>query len=467
MRNLLLSLGALSLGALSLGACDSAGLETGAPSAAAPASASLVSAGAGTGEAAERAALADLTEAFALAMGAPAVRNEVRRDLADSRFTVEHKLHLQDHLAAQAASGRGKLLAAMAEETGRSTDEVLALARSVRELEFYLPVDDHRARWRGGKDIVVASIVEDEDVPTAFDVEGQPVALRAYEVPVQTTLSIVPVETDFSAPLPASVVNTDDAGGAAIGTYALGGRGGMATTNLIVDPCEDPLTQLDPVACGGTGGGGTSSYPPGLYYTRADMDFVGEAGLKGSPEIEIIVFNVSNGREYPFRKNGRCSAGEYGSLAGYRRFDQNGESWSGNALALSQSELDVLELPSGDPNFADRGFAVAFWEDDYKQCELYTKMDLMYFLEQTAKGGALIGLGVLDGSVRGIPFIAWGVFNIGSTAWAALHSSDDFLGFAVARSSVMNPGHLGYSHVLYTIETGSQRNGAVNLIQRF
>ena len=449
MRTLVLTLTAV----LALSACDSAGPGP-PPQSPAMAGPTLVTAGA---ESDPRPVLDELARSFALALERPAVRAEVLHDLAASRHTVEHELHFQDYLDAQAASRSGLLRKWMARSTDRTPEAVLRLAHMAPELEFYLPIPEHRARWRGTPEILVATFVEDDDVPTAFDTAGESVALTAFSAPERVTLSLVPVETDFSEEVPASVANVGGSG--TIGTWE-------SPEGSLMENCF-PEGGLMPEPCSGGGGGGGSgggsSYPAGLYLTSVTLDDDKEPPLRGAPEIEVFVITATSYGSY-LPQNAECDAGNDHPSGGYRRFDQNSLTWNGNALILTDAQLQEFE--TSDPNSADRAYAVQIWEDDYKACELYTSMNVGTFIKNTALGGGAIAFGWFVNSPVSVPVFLWGVVNIGSTTLAAIYTNDDFAGVAISRETVSNPGNSGYSHILFENESGSDRNGAINLVRR-
>lgn len=115
------------------------------------------------GETPERAALNEITRAVALALQDPSLRQRVENDLRNLGQTFERKLEFTSYIKGESG---GILLAKMAKETGRSSQGMLALLGAVRPLEFYVPVPEHRENWRGGADLLVASLLEDEKEAT-------------------------------------------------------------------------------------------------------------------------------------------------------------------------------------------------------------------------------------------------------------------------------------------------------------
>lgn len=411
-----------------------------------------------------------------MALDDAGLRNRIRRDLRDSRFTVEHKLHFWDYIETPQGGGPGginqggaDLLAALSNITERSVEEVVGLVEQVGPLEFYLPVDAHREQWQGGRDMIVASAFDDEDIPTAYNLDGESVTLTADEVPETITLSLVPVETDFSAPLDEEEFhNGHDQGGRAIGTYTrIGESTDLGEMEMFVppEPC-DPITGEN---CddggGGTGGGGGPV--PGLYYEAASLNGVGESWFKGDPEIEVHVieaFDPDVLEDYApdWQYSSRCQSGQYTFIDSPRRFDQNNEQWSGSALVLSEAQLSDFEA---DPEDVYRGFTVHLFEDDDVQCELKTDLDMEAHLSNLGGSAFLVYLAVtaptLGGTIFAFAAASWYLY-LGVSGF--IKTDDDYLGVAVPRENFSNPGYEGYTHIM--VGEGDWYNGAIKLVHR-
>src|SRR5207302_8056236 len=99
----------------------------------------------------------------------PAFRADVKAEL-DRSPCREHKLPFQRCLAA--GPGGGEALATMARRTGVATADLAREADRAIPLEMYLPVPEHRRRWTGDANVLVATAIADHDVPVAFDVQG-------------------------------------------------------------------------------------------------------------------------------------------------------------------------------------------------------------------------------------------------------------------------------------------------------
>lgn len=140
--------------------------------------------------------LAMLGKAVAKALGSDeSLRQRVRDKLLSSGFP-EGKVSFQ---AAISDEGLGLLtgVSGALETEGLS---VMAIADSISPLEIYMPVDAHRKKWDGTRDILVVTAVDDTGPVVAFDPRGRIVPVSMHSAPELPTLVIVPAETDFDRP---------------------------------------------------------------------------------------------------------------------------------------------------------------------------------------------------------------------------------------------------------------------------
>ncbi|MEP7326819.1 MAG: hypothetical protein ABI836_12780 [Gemmatimonadota bacterium] len=266
-----------------------------------------------------------LARRFALALGDPGFRSRVRASMEQSRFP-EHKLYFQGYL-----TGSNRLvLKELARESGASETEIEADAANSVALELYMPVREHRARWAGDAQVLVATAFADGDVPIAFDTRGHRIELDPATPPAIPVIAIEPVETDFSQPP--------------------GGPSGAKCTDCIPPPP------------GGGGGGGPGGTPPapGLYMSYAHVNPVFEGWLKGDPEYEVHILGQTG--QTDSLKSYQC-AGEH--AGGPYTYDQNSENWSGSVLLFSQTQLDNYKAQH--PGQSIRVFLV---EDDDTACDI-------------------------------------------------------------------------------------------------
>ena len=274
--------------------------------------------------------LTQLTRYVALALADPGLRAQVYRDMQRSPY-AEHKLHLRSFL-----DGSGNAVGKkIRERSGRSREGLLASLDSLVDLEMYMPVPAHYAKWKGGNNVIVASLLQDGDAPVAFDLNGRPVTVRADTPPQVPTLVLVKSETDF--------------------TSTPGPQFEMA--------CPD--------GCGGGGGGGTPEPTPpppptpGIRMLSMTLVDDGEDNFfRGSPEIEVMFM----GRRISGYTNlAAAPANEGPNTTAERRFDMNGTSYtapSPGILIVSRTELDMLFARFPGLNLDKVPFTIAVWEDD-------------------------------------------------------------------------------------------------------
>lgn len=305
----------LKLGALALLAIVTACSERSAPTsssdepvdAAGPAPAAPPSVG-------ERASRERLARSLALALADADFRASVKSNLDRSPFR-EHKLHFQRFLGADGRAAQR----AVARLTREAESAVQTDASRSVPLEMYFPVPEHRQRWTGASDILVATEREDGEAPVAFDVHGRRHVLSPAMPPSTPVLALVPVETDF-----------------------------------------DHRTAPAPLICCAGGPAPTPTGPAGLYMTSSHFVQDFEGWLKGSPEFEVHILGQSGATDS--LTSYQC-AGEHAS--GYYIFDQNNLDWSGNVLLFTQQQLNSYK--SQHPN---QNFRILVLEDDDGACAI-------------------------------------------------------------------------------------------------
>lgn len=390
----------LALLAGAAGCSDRAGSGPTAPADITRASAAAATPG-GRGALAGRAAEQRLARRMALALADPAFRAYVK-DALDRSPILEHKLHLQRLLR-----GRDRrAIEALAKAGGEAEASVDADASAATSLELYIPVPAHRAAWRGGDDILVATARDDDEAPVAFDVRGKRRLLSADAPPGEPVLALVPVETDFDA-REVGLMLPWDGGGAG------GGGGGTAT------PTPTP--------------------PPGLYMTAAH--FVGdfEGWLKGSPEYEIHVLGQSGASDS--LTSYQC-AGEHAGTA--YAFDQNSLDWTGSVLLFSQTQLTNYRAAHPSQNL--RILAI---EDDDGACFIRLDGNRFKTLQVVLQNaypdltGGKDSTSALSRTFRR----ANALQRILRAAYSWLTSQDDLIGNAI-EDTVVNEYHFGANWIV-------------------
>lgn len=389
----------------------------------------------------ERTALTKIARLVARSLDKEPVRQHLKGDMKKAPFR-EHKLELGPYLRSK--DGRS-LLDRMVALNGGSEADLFRIVSAIRRLEFYMPVAEHREKWTGSADVLVVSQLEESEPIVAFDESGNEVALDRNVAPSQPTLSIVPVETRFDQPMPASLSrNARDAGGAAIGTLEA------------VKPKRSSMVACDD-ACGGGGvGGGVASPPvaPGLYLEFSRILDFKEPWFRGDPELEVHIHGPTDLGNPRYGADLSCS-GEH--AYDYQKiFDQNTAFWEGRVMLFSGSQVTAYAS-----KFPD-GFHVMFWEDDNEPCTL--KLDsngLVELLKSTAAATATVALKVFP---RASPPVIAAVFfaTLFSNPAPWLLTNDDFLGVAVDQASA---GYY-YPDNTHVIMDGTTLNGRATIVYR-
>lgn len=268
-----------------------------------------------------------LARRFALALNNPVFRAEVLGAL-DGSGQREGRLHLQRFL--QRGQGRG--LGRMAAGAGASPAEIRADLEASPSMEVYLPVPTHRAQWRGGTNVLVATARVDGEAPVAFDLQGSRRVLDPRTPPSEPVIA-------------------------------------LQTWEGKDDPDCDEITK----GCGGSGEGSgdgsnpddPNSPPPasstgGLFLTETRFFDKFESWLKGAPEFEIHVLGHKSGTTemVSYQCIGERAGGPY-------FWNQDDLSWNGTALMFSQAQLDQF-----DALHPGQGLRFLILEDDDGPCEI-------------------------------------------------------------------------------------------------
>ena len=308
-------------------------------------------------------------------------RGAIYRELRAST-EPEGKVHLQ-RLLAPGSLARQQL----AELTQEAPEGVGTDLDASAAIEIYLPVLAHRDRWRGGKEVLVATAESDREAPIAFDVGGQRRTLDPSRPPEEPVIALGRAETGFLPRLAASTCITG---------------------------CD-----------GETGSGGSVPLvsTPGLYLTYASFSQTFEGWLKGSPEFEVHILGQEGSSTA--MKSYQCAGAEAG--APYQ-FDQNDKQWSGSVLLFSQSQLDAFK--AAHPTHSIRIFLL---EDDDGACAIKmdsTRVATLFKQLQSAYGSLTGGKDEKIFSLK--TFVkAASLLNLFKSGWSALTTQDDLVGNAI------------------------------------
>lgn len=353
----------------------------------------------------DEAHLEALARRVARALGNPAFRTYVKGELDRSTFP-EHKVQFQRFLRLNGQQA----LRALAAASNENVDAVAADTAAVA-LEMYFPVPAHRAAWSGDANLLVATAREDHEPPIAFDLAGHRQLLDPARPPATPVLAIVPVETDFDAPVrpdrPARM------------------------------QCVLPEDCVPSGGGGGGGGGGGTITPnvtavPGLYMTYAQYSQDFEGWLKGSPEFEIHIMGPAEPGDTTNLASFQC-VGEH--AAGSYAWDMNDLTWSGSQLLFSNAQMDAFSAA-----YPGRAFVIFAVEDDDTACGIRTDSDRgnallkalndAYASYKAAKDVKVLSINgatrILQAARSGSTFL--------SSLYSFLKSNDDIVGVAVADS---------------------------------
>jgi len=348
--------------------------------------------------------LEQVARRLARALADPAFRVRLKRDL-DRSPVREHKLQFQRLLT----EGLSPAAAEIGRLTGEGAPAVASEALAAPELELYLPVPEHRARWSGDANVLVATALHDHQAPVAFDPSGRRHVLSADTPPAVPVLALVPVETNFDA----------------------AASPGASLAEICPQAAGDG-TGVRRLACGGGGG---STPTAGLWMTAASFTGTFEGWLKGSPEFEVHILGQAGTTDS--LKDYQCAGEKQG--APYW-FDQNATTWSGNVLLLSKGQIDAYKQ-----QHPGQSFRVVVIEDDDTACQI--KMDADRFKTlintidtyyQRLTGGRDTTTGLSRYWNRASAFQ-----KILQSVWSFITTQDEFVGNAVqdAVATEFKPGY--------------------------
>jgi hypothetical protein len=342
-----------------------------------------------------------LARRLALSLADRGFGARLKRDL-DHSPTREGKLHFQRYLAGGAA---GQLARAGAEAEALVQSDALRAA----PLELYLPVAEHRRRWSGEGDILVATAQRDHEAPVAYNTRGERLVLSAKAPPATPVLALVPVETDFDQP-----------------------------DNIVI------------------GGAPPQIPPPGLYMTYAHFVETFEGWLKGAPEFEIHMLGQAGATD------SLTSYGCAGERAGgFYQFNQDNLDWSGNVLLITQTALNNYK--TAHPNQNMRVFAV---EDDDTVCQIRTDGSRFANLVRAVEAAypALTGgKDTTSGAIQKVWKRASVLQKLIKAIASVINTNDELVGNAV-ESAVVGITYPGANWVVKG--EANKTNGWINLIMR-
>ncbi|HST62848.1 MAG TPA: hypothetical protein VLK84_29345 [Longimicrobium sp.] len=116
--------------------------------------------------------VASLSHAIALALGDAGIREQVRNDMRDSRYSL-HKLVLQEYVS---TPGGQRLLAAAATAAAVSPDALAQRIAALPPLDFYVLLREHRMSWQGEAGVAVVTQLSTARTMVGHTERGVPVS---------------------------------------------------------------------------------------------------------------------------------------------------------------------------------------------------------------------------------------------------------------------------------------------------
>ena len=318
-----------------------------------------------------RTTLTTFAHGLATALREPSLRNALVRELRNSKYTTEHKLHVKRLLTRT----ESQLVRRIAQTTGQPVDSLVQRMNAVGDFELYMPVRAQRERYSGARDLLVTALVMEGEDLTAYSLDGDSLRLSHSVPPVRPVLVITRRETDFSTEsvIAASMNLADNS--EAIGTWRVNRNAAPAPSIASaqqfneLDPCSTPLACGDPVV---------EPPPPlpipsssaGLYLRQSEIYDAAalEEWGRGNPELVLRISRppllAFDGTQSPGAMVG-CIHQKYTS-ADARYWDQDTRNWSMPANVrwaqiLTSAQIDAItELYVN----ALGQFPIEIWEDD-------------------------------------------------------------------------------------------------------
>jgi hypothetical protein len=377
----------------------------------------------------DRRRLEQLAARLARSLADPAVRARVKQDL-DRSPVREHKVQFQRLLA----DGARPAAVEIARATGAPAAAVTAEALAASPLELYLPVPEHRARWTGDANILVATAVNDHEPPIAFDPSGRRFVLDPDVPPATPVLALVPEETNFDGPE-------------------------VVAAPLAVEVCPQSAARTPApggIQAQGCAPGGSQPSARGLWMTAASFVGTFEGWLKGAPEFEVHVLGQAGTSDS--LKDYQC-AGE--KQAAPYWFDQNATTWTGNVMIMSQAQLDSYRQ-----QHPGQSVRVVVIEDDDTACQLKLDSGRLATVLKTldAQYRNLTGGRDTTGTLLTRYWNRASAFQkILQSLWSLITTQDEFVGNAV-EDAVAGEFKSGYNWIVKG--ENSITNGALKLEMR-
>lgn len=373
-----------------------------------------------------------------------AVRRYVYNAFRIKGLGNEQKLIVSDILTDSSSHGFLRLIG---ETLPVSVDSVVALVRSIRDLELYMPVRAHRVSWRA-EPVQIAVQLEKTDPIVAY-LGSQSWILSDRIVPAHPTIALVPREFTVAELAPGT-------------TTAAAQR---CADEDSLDSCA--VSQSDPLYSQDSNSDGIpDNAVTGLYLVYSSLYDAKEPWIRGDPEVEVHITGPAETDAANDLRTVSCAGAE--QPVPYR-FDQNANTWLGYVLLLAGAEFDNFGYAEGTRE--NRGLIVQLYEDDDTTCQIREDpnrlRDQLAGLALWGTVGFYVRKACIERTIGGTEcaLAAWGVLlNGGAVLWNLGTNNDDFLGLAVKKEDVPGFSDPSASHVLLLDSNSSAQNGGINIV---
>jgi hypothetical protein len=377
----------------------------------------------------ERTAARLLARAIAMSLRDPAVAEYIKTALASSAVR-EQKLHFASFLAGRG----GRLVAGMLRDGQITAAQLSEAVRSIRDLEFYMPVQAHRDHWTGSESPLVAIALREEEPPDGYDRDGTQRILSRLFPPAQPVLVLAPVETNLRAQIELNSRGQSERACAPRRSETLT----AAAQRCAGQSSDDRLRPLN------------SEVPAevtGLYVTSialAGDQCGGECWAWGNPEYQIITFAITPASAPSHLRVIQCSGDE---AADAYRWNMDGRTWGGMGLLLTRDQMNAaLQL--------DSGWVHQFWEDDQDNCNFVPKVDAWAEAFKVAWGVTYLAIR----GHHGLPPDVGAAKTLADGIQGLVMGGDDYIGCIIHESASQFGDGLGSTHNM-VVQRGD--NGSV------
>ena len=359
----------------------------------------------------------EAAKTLARAIAAGLADLEAREDVFDafvSSKNREGKVHVPSFM-----QHRAQRLSVAAEARGISVHDVRDALRDLRELEMYVPVSSHRAKWTKGEVPLVAVALSEDDSPVAYGPDGEVVFLTRDFPPSRPVIVLAPRETDLSAQM------------------RWNAEQGPVCAGRHFESLEAARARCKRESPRGRSAALTMAELNGLYMEHLELygdQCHEECWFWGDPEYEIhVLWAADSTASSPLRDHqciGATADQTDGSNPGVKSpeivWDMNGRTWTQLQRLLFGFQVDSVDRASG-------RFILQLWEDDSNACRITGAAFSSLGMLATFFGGVITGVSLKPALVPGAAAGTWvpvimGALLISYAIADVFNGGDDFVG---------------------------------------